>query len=145
LILYLDSSALVKRYVLEPGSRGLAQRLAKASVKATSRVSLAEVAAAVARRTVLGDLSEKERDRILQRLEADFDAMVVLDVTAELVRPIPRLVRTNSLRGFDAIHLASAQVLAGEEPGSVTFASADLRLNAAASRCGFDVWDPSDP
>ena len=145
MILYLDSSALVKRYVLEPGSRGLAERLAKASVRATSRVSLAEVAAAVARRTMFGDLSEKERDHILQGLEADFDWMVVLDVTAELVRPIPRLVRVHSLRGFDAIHLASAQVLAGEEPGIVTFVSADLRLNEAASRCGFEVWEPRDP
>ena len=135
----------MKRYVLETGSRGLARRISEALVRATSRVSFAEVAAAVARRTVLGDLSEKERDRILQSLEADFDSMVVLDVTADLVRPIPRLVREHSLRGFDAIHLASAQVLAGEEPGSVTFASADLRLNNAASRCGFDVWEPSDP
>ena len=121
----------------------LATRLKRTDIPATSRVAYAEVAAAVARRCREGELGEADRDRILAALALDFEALLVVDVTAELVRQIPRLVVDHPLRGFDAVHLASALLLADGDASSVTFASADSTLNIAAGACGFSVWDPS--
>ena len=46
MIVYLDASVLVKRYVAEPGSKETAKLIAHAEVVATSLISRAEVAAA---------------------------------------------------------------------------------------------------
>ena len=54
MIVYLDASALVKRYVAERGSRETGDLTASADVVATSLVSRAEVAAALAKAVRLG-------------------------------------------------------------------------------------------
>ena len=56
MILYLDASALVKRYVKERGSQEVIALTAAAGAVATSLVSRAEVAAALARAVRLGVL-----------------------------------------------------------------------------------------
>ena len=50
MILYLDTSSLVKLYVEEPGSPGVRAIVDEAEVVATSVVACAEAAAAFARR-----------------------------------------------------------------------------------------------
>lgn len=139
-MIYLDSSALVKRYVREDGSQALAERLAKEDLVATSRVAQAEVAAAIARRCRERSLSVKERDRLITALESDLLSMLVVEVTAQVLRPVGRLVRAHPLRGFDAVHVACALALVPD----VTFASADLNLNSAAAAAGLSPWFPTD-
>ncbi len=60
-VLYLDSSALVKLYVTEPGTDNVRTWLAAAAAACTSRIARMEVAAAVARRT---------REQVLRDFEA---------------------------------------------------------------------------
>ena len=45
MILYLDSSALVKRYVDEPGSAVVGEAISRAAIIGTGLISRAEVAA----------------------------------------------------------------------------------------------------
>ena len=66
MIVYLDASALVKRYVAERGSRETGALSAKADVVATSLVSRAEVAAALAKAVRLG-IVEPDNGRRAQR------------------------------------------------------------------------------
>ena len=66
MILYLDASALVKRYVAERGSDEVIALMAGADAAATSLVSRAEVAAALARAVRLGAL-DGESGRRAQR------------------------------------------------------------------------------
>ncbi len=54
MILYLDSSALVKRYIAERGSKNTAELTARAELVATSLISRAEVAAAFAKAVRIG-------------------------------------------------------------------------------------------
>ena len=54
MILYLDSSAIVKRYVAEHASGDVVSLMAASEANATSLVSRAEVAAALARAVRLG-------------------------------------------------------------------------------------------
>ena len=131
MIYFLDSSALVKRYLPEPGSdlvRGLLRRRRRVAV---SRIAYAEVVAAVARAWREKLLGEAARDTIFGVLEADFAGFAVTEVRRAIVERIPPLVLRQPLRAYDAIQLASA--LAVKERGvSVDFWGADDRLVAAA-------------
>jgi uncharacterized protein len=127
---YLDTSALVKRYVDEPGSTTV-RPLFRGRTVATVRVAYAELAATLARLSREGVLDDAVRDRIVGRLDRDFTAMTVVEVRPALMRRVPGLVARRLLRGCDAVHLAAA--LAVRERGAaVTFWAADAGLVDAA-------------
>ena len=69
--------------------------------------------------------------------------MVELD--AALSERAARLAREQALRAADAIHLASAEVLAAGLPGEMMFASWDARLWRAASSLGFAMAPETPP
>jgi uncharacterized protein len=133
-IYYLDTSALVKRYVAEPGSQAVRRTIGSKAV-ATCRIAYAELAATAARLAREGLMDTRARDRILGRLDGDFAAMTVVEVRPAVVRKAAEIVRRAPLRGYDAVHLASALVLA-ERGVSVDFWSADVALVRAASAEG---------
>ena len=130
MIVYLDTSALVKRYVAEPGSALVRDAVRRRQV-AVSRIAYAELAAAVARLHREGLLGEEVRDRVLGRLDADFAGMTVVEVRASLVRRVPELVKRRALRGYDAVQLAAALSLS-QQGAPIDFWSGDDRLVAAA-------------
>jgi predicted nucleic acid-binding protein len=134
----------VKRYVEEAGATAM-RALFGSSVPATSRIAFAEVAAAIARRTREGDIDPADRDRLLERLAADAGAMLIVEVAREVVERAMRLVVEEPLRGADAVHLASAVLLARGIPGRMRFACADRTLSAAAARKGLDPIAPGEP
>jgi uncharacterized protein len=135
-ILYCDTSALIKRYVEEEGTATV-DRLWSASVGiATSVVAFAETASTFSRKLREGILTESEYLTTLKTFKADFDSFVLVSVTPMLNPVIERLVRDHPLRGFDAIHLSSALMI--REAGSlpVNFACFDHALNEAALKEG---------
>jgi predicted nucleic acid-binding protein len=134
---YLDTSAFVKRYVIEPGSASVRPLFRTKSV-ATSRIAYAEIAATMARLCREGALDEPARDAVTVRLDDDFGAVTIVEIRAALVRRIPGLVARQALHGYDAVHLASA--LALRERGlAVTFWAADTRLIRAARAEGLQT------
>jgi predicted nucleic acid-binding protein len=134
LIHYLDTSALVKRYVQEPGSAAV-RPLFRGNRVTTARIAHAEIAATLARLCRDGRLTDTARDRIFERLEADFSALSVVEIRTGLVRKVPSLVVRHPLRGYDAVHLAAA--LAVRDTGNaLTFWAADIRLTNAAQAEG---------
>ena len=72
MILYLDASALVKRYVSELGTKEVLTLTAAAEAVATSLVSRAEVAAALARAVRLGVLDQDGGRRAQRRFSRDW-------------------------------------------------------------------------
>lgn len=136
---YFDASALAKRYVRGQGSARV-RRLLSSDVPATSRVTAVEIASALMRRSREGTLSQKNRDRALAVLDGDLAAMLVVELTPEIVTRAQTLLRSHSLRAGDAIQLASClqlqQALADE---TVVFVAFDVRLVAAARAEGVKV------
>jgi predicted nucleic acid-binding protein len=65
MILYLDTSALAKLYVEEPGSQAVRAFLERAQVVSTSRVAYVKMRAGLARKLRQGELRQKEYKRIL--------------------------------------------------------------------------------
>lgn len=135
MILYLDTSSLVKLYVDEPGSDVVQRLVEGAEVVTASVVAYTEARAALARRRREGSLSAAAHRRARTALDADWPRVLALDVSSVLARSAGDLADRCRLRGFDALHLASYLVVALEFPEEdVVFSSADRALERAARR-----------
>jgi len=139
LILYLDTSALVKLYVREAGSTALRAHAAKAGALATSVVAYAEARAAFARLKQSGASSDAMHQQRLQQFGQDWDALLRVELAPDVLRSAGDLAEIYSLRGFDSIHLASALWLKARITESIDFAVFDQRLGLAASKAGLSV------
>jgi len=133
--LYLDSSSLVKLYVDEPESPAVARLAAEATVVTTSVVAYAEVCAALARLKRERRLTSLVVGRLIKQVDLDWGTFLTVEVTDALSRAAGLLADRLALRGFDAIHLASFELVAGRSADEdVRFSSADSRLTRAAKR-----------
>lgn len=136
MILFCDTSALVKLYVREEGTDAVARQAAASEAIAVCRIAWVELMSAMARRS-----REQPQDAAVlaearQRFEADWPHCLVLEVTQELVELAGDYADTFALRAYDSVQLAAAQILHREVPGSVRFACFDHRLVKAAKALG---------
>ena len=136
MILYLDSSSIVKLYAQEPDTAEMKRQAADAEEVASSRIAYAEVRSAFARKRREGLLSFGDYTEAVSALRAEWRRFVVVDVTQEVVELAGGLCDTHRLRGMDAIHLASAKVLAAEANVPLRISSSDPRLREAATAEG---------
>lgn len=136
--LYLDTSALIKLYVEEAGSDRVEAAVEKAELVGTSVVAYAEARAALARRHREKDFTASEYQGMVSELDVSWQGYERLGLTEELSREAGVLAEEHVLRGFDAVHLASALRLAQRFPGS-SFLAFDERLSTAAERTSLSV------
>lgn len=136
MIVYLDTSAFVNLFVEEVGSKQIEQIVIASQVVATSTVTFAETCAAFARRQRDGDLTPDEHQMVLASLDQYWGTVVTVEATMNVMRFAGILAARHALRGFDAIHLASALTLQTSLGTSVTFCCADTRLSRAAIDTG---------
>jgi len=135
MILYCDTSALIKRYVMESGTDIVDAAWNEASVVSTSVVAYAEGLAAFHRRHREGYLSQKELKTVSDRFRNDFSRIVLVPVDRHLHPAINDLLRKYSLRGFDVIHLASVLIFS-DDSEDIQFACFDGNLSKAAAKEG---------
>jgi len=132
-ITYLDTSALVKTIVAEPGTDEAMDLWNASDVRLTSLISYAEARAALAAasrdRRLLGRARADARAALDDRWQELSDAAV----SDQVVHLAGDLADRVGLRGYDAVHLATA-VLAG--PADVVFATWDSALSDAAADAG---------
>lgn len=134
LILYLDTSSLIKLYVEEEGSAAVREQVASASVVATSTLAYPEARSALARLRREGGLSAAEQARVKADFDRDWSGFLALPVE-QVWRHAGDLAELHGLRGADSVHLASFLALIGPLADStVRFSSFDSRLNLAAQR-----------
>jgi predicted nucleic acid-binding protein len=139
MILYLDTSSLVKRYVEEEHSDLVREWVAAVEFLASSRVAFPETLSALARRTRRGDLDETSFAILREDFESSWSSFLRLDLDEQRAG---QLAVRYLLRGFDAVHLAAACGLRdAAPPGAVLFASFDLALLRAAQAEGIDCMD----
>lgn len=144
-VFYLDSSALVKRYIPEPGTDWIRHIVATSSV-AMAEFGIVEVAAALARRARMGDLGPDLYEDLLELFLQDVEGYLVLSPDRETIRLAVDLTRRHPLRAYDALQLATALQLADAlqaEGFSLTFVSADERLCAATEGEGLTTVNPN--
>ncbi|HKH45417.1 MAG TPA: type II toxin-antitoxin system VapC family toxin [Thermoanaerobaculia bacterium] len=133
MILYLDTSSLIKLYIEESGSAEVESLVDQASLVCTSVVAYPEARSALARLCREGALSAEEHSLTKADLNEDWPRYLALEVTPTVWRAAGDLAEKHALRGFDSLHLASFLFLVGEDLGErVEFSSFDDRLNGAA-------------
>jgi uncharacterized protein len=131
LTLYLDSTALFKRYVSEVGTELVAESLGKDAMWVTANVAFTELSINLPRRLDLPAVQVAAA-----QLERDWQRIRVVKVDDTLCRRAVVLGIDHALRTLDAIHLAAAERAGGPETTFLTF---DIRLAAAARTMGFPV------
>lgn len=126
-MLYLDASALVKRYVEEEGSELVLRAMDDADAWAICRIGFVETVRAV---VLAGGR------RAVKKVEADWLSFDVVEVDSALAEHAAQLALSGELRSLDALHLASALVLSAE---NLTVATWDARLHRAAREQGLET------
>jgi uncharacterized protein len=142
-ILYLDASALVKRYVAEAGSTQVNQAIASAEIVGTALISRAEVAAALAKAVRVKALALDKARASLESFRRDWLDLVRIQTTEVLVARGDALAWEHTLRGYDAVQLAAASLWQETLGEPVTLATFDHSLWQAAERVGLAPF-PSD-
>lgn len=152
---YFDANAQVKYHLAEPGSSWV-----RTIVDATqpdgrpshtlfaTEISLVEVGAALASIERSGQISTALRERALQAyLAMMHNRYQIVSVRQSLLMSGVRLTQIHPLKGYDAVHLATAlevSQMASSQELSLTFVSGDQRLLKAARAEGLPIENPFD-
>ncbi|MFQ5813692.1 MAG: type II toxin-antitoxin system VapC family toxin [Anaerolineae bacterium] len=147
---FLDTSAVVKRYAPERGSRWIKSLIENPKISVTIvQICIVEVAAALARKVRTGEISRNSCQKALTRFLADMDTgdYEIAKLDDEVVSFAVGLTQRHPLRGYDAVHLAAALVLnralleVGLSP--LIFVAADNMLCKAAEKEKLAVDNPN--
>lgn len=139
MILYIDTSALIKRHIQEIGSGDVVKWMRAATRIGMSLITRAEMAAALARSVRSSVIGRSTAERLLNEFRQSWPLYGRLRVSERIVERAEAYAWQYGLRGYDAVHLASA-VLWQEALGEpVTLATYDRQLWDAAVQVGLAV------
>jgi predicted nucleic acid-binding protein len=141
-MIYLDSSALVKRYIAEDGSDAIDRLLAGHPYAATSRLAYPEILSALNRKHRARDFSARILAERIAAFDSDWGKLFVLEFDEELLPIIKQAIRKHAIRGADAVHLASGMWLRSVLKEDVVFACSDSKLLDAARAERLLAFDP---
>jgi predicted nucleic acid-binding protein len=137
---YFDTSALVKRYIREPGSQGLRRLLRRYRV-ISSAIMPVEAHSVFSRRHASGALTARDFQAIMTQFQKDRAHWDLVEVTSEVLSSAEDLVRRTSLRTLDAIHVASVLTIERAAGFRFAFVTADAVQREAATALFLDlVW-----
>jgi uncharacterized protein len=139
MILFCDTSALLKLYINELESGLVFDQLGKSDSVAVSRIAWAEAHSALARRAREQPQDAATIELAKQALRNDWRSYLVIEVTQALVELAGEYAEIFALRGYDSVQLACASQTVKMTQNPVCFASFDLRLNKAASTLGMKL------
>ena len=129
--LYVETSALLKRYVLEPESEDCQILLDAHSHRITSRITITETLINLRKRLSTGEFA------IASKLfQSDIDVFDVVEFDEELSVRASEVAAGDSLATLDAIHLASALRVKSPQLAFLTY---DKRLAKSAKNSGLRV------
>jgi predicted nucleic acid-binding protein len=131
---FLDSSALVKRYIDEADTETVLNWCEQASELAIAVIAVPELVSAFCRTRREGRLSETQYVQIKSDLMADIADVLICEITPQVVQRAITALEDGPLRGMDALHVGAALTCAAD-----VFISADARQCAAAERFGVKV------
>lgn len=149
-VYFIDSSALVKRYVSEIGSTRVLEIF---NPKLGNEVFVAsitgvEIIAAISRRSRGGSIGSIDATALCNQFRNDYQTEYqIVEITDDIISSGMMLAETYTLRGYDAIQLAvgcAINTLCLANGVSLRLVSADNELNAAALEKGIAVMNPNN-
>jgi len=150
-VYFFDSSGLVKRYIVETGSKwviGLLKPSANNLIFIAPMTGV-EVVSAIARRRKGLTVAQINAQRAMFRFQRDFRQRFIKTVlTPQLVEEAMQIADKHELRGYDAVQLASAleanRLRLNNGLSPIIFISSDNNLNSAAQTEGLRVDNPNN-
>lgn len=140
MIVYADTSALVKLFVREESSDATRDMLRRSQVLGTGLLTRAELGSALARGAKNGYLLAEEALEARRRLEMVWGSWVHIAMDEALVSRAEQMAWQYGLRRYDAVHLAAAKVWQQEIGHPVVLATFDRELWEAAALVGLEAW-----
>jgi len=143
---FLDTSALVKLYVQEPGTDRLLPLVSNRPENrfAVLAIAVVEIRSAIRRRQragdIEGDLATAILDDVQRHLETRFMRQAVNQMVIDTAL---EMIDRYELRGYDAVQLAGCLVLCAVVAEPFTFVCSDLRLLEAARSEQLRIFDPA--
>ncbi len=138
MIAYFDSSSIVKWFFDEPFTELAKDIKDKAKIVVTSLLAFPEVLSAINRACREGRCLESEMELVRNEFLLIWPNFQWIRVNEELMQQAGEFIFKHNLRGFDAVHLASALLLKQEGRGiDLFFSCFDQNLNRAARKEGF--------
>ncbi len=137
--IFLDTSALAKRYVQEPGSEELEELLTSITPEIfISTLAFVEFASAMGRKLWNKEIAEAKVGEAIKELEIDwYEVFAKIPLEDTLAETAAAIALEHSLKGADAIHLASAQAADAE-----LLVASDNKLIRAAKKLGINSYNP---
>ena len=137
--IYLDTSALAKAYISEPGSDSVRSLIELASQTFISSLNITEMRCLLARRTRAGDFTAEVESRLWSAFQGDmqnevFDLVRVEPAAFLQAAALIERVAPTPLRTLDALHLSIAEHLDLNQ-----FIITDKQLAKAARTIGLNV------
>ena len=142
-LLYLDTSALFKRYVEEDETDTVLAQLEAATAHGTALITRVEVAAALAKAVRDNRMDPTEAREVEQDFLADWTNFTRVGLTEDLASRAGVLAWTHGLRGYDAVQLAAAlawRAATEETEDEIVFACFDDNLTEAARAEALETW-----
>jgi hypothetical protein len=132
--LFLDTSALVRRYIDGPDRDLVVEAMDSDPTWCASELCRSETLLALHRLAA----TARQHERLWSRLRDDWDAFVVVPVDSRCLARSSELGAAYGLRTVDALHLAAADRL----PRPLRYATFDRHQIPAAAALGFEVLSP---
>lgn len=139
---YLDTSAFVPLLVSEPSSEACRRFWNDADAVVSSRLLYIETAAALAQAHRMARLNDNAYAACRRLLDQLWPQLEIIEVDEALARRAAELADLLALRGYDAVHCASAEQL---EDTDLVVASGDKRLIDGWKSLGLATFDTNAP
>jgi predicted nucleic acid-binding protein len=139
LIIYLDTSALLKRYVREPGSDVVKDWLTSAEFVGSSILTRPEMVSALSRAVKGGYLSFEQALELRKLFYEDWSTIAEIAISELLISRAEALAWEYKLRGYDSVHLAAALLWQEMLQASITLVTFDRQLWEAGQQTGLQV------
>ena len=139
MILFCDTSALLKLFVDEIGSDSMAKARYDSEAIAVCRITWAESMAAFAQRSRVKGANQAGLAQAKSLFENTWSNFVISEVTQQLVEKAGMYAEAFALRGYDSVQLAAAHNLHEQFVLPLTFACFDRRLSQAAALLQLEV------
>lgn len=142
MILFCDTSALMKLFIQEQQSDAMRSASKSFTLIVVSQVTWVEMCAALALKQRTRQIDAPQAAKALQELRDEWGRYSKLAIDQALVSAAGQLALTFGLRAYDSLQLASAQRTHGQAGSTLAFACFDQQLNAAAVALGIHALNP---
>jgi predicted nucleic acid-binding protein len=138
---YFDTSALIKRYVREPGSAHVASLLRRHDLL-SSAITPVEIMSALGRRRRDRDLSDEAFIATVNRMRSERVHWELIEVGETVLSRAEEIVQGSvPMRSLDAVHIASLMAFQTASGIRTSFVTGDGRQRDAATSLGLDtIW-----